>query len=174
MKKALSVVLAGAVAGLVAAHSPAMGGSHEMKKDEDAGLGGKLGILKCQTIPGTRVNLLIHSAVNLNCKFETTYGMEEYKGESGVGLGVDINWKRKETIAYTVLSGTMDYEIGSYGLSGKFVGGKGSATVGAGAGAAVLVGGGERNFTLQPIALEGSTGLGVAGGVGYLFLEAKR
>jgi len=40
-----------------------------------------------------------------------------------------------------------------------------------GVGAAVLVGGGDKSFSLQPLALEGSTGLGLSGGVGYLYIE---
>ena len=38
----------------------------------------------------------------------------------------------------------------------------------------VLVGGGKKNITLQPIALEGGSGLGAAAGAGYLFLEPLR
>jgi hypothetical protein len=69
---------------------------------------------------------------------------------------------------------SQDNTPGAGGLAGKFVGGKGSVTLGYGAGAGVLVGGSDRNLTLQPLALEGSKGLGVAGGVSYLTLEHKR
>ncbi len=134
----------------------------------------KIGVLTCQTIPGTRVNLIIHSTVGLDCTFDTPAGMEKYRGESGIALGLDINWERQEKIAYTVLAGTSGYKIGQYGLAGKFVGAKASATAGIGAGAAVLVGGGKENVTLQPLALEASTGIGVAGGVGYLFLAPAK
>ena len=37
-------------------------------------------------------------------------------------------------------------------------------------GAAALIGGGEKGINLQPLALEGSTGLGLSGGAAYLFL----
>ena len=36
----------------------------------------------------------------------------------------------------------------------------------------MLIGGGKKSFTLQPLSLTGSTGLGVASGLGYLYLEA--
>ncbi|MGH8590163.1 MAG: DUF992 domain-containing protein [Gammaproteobacteria bacterium] len=60
-------------------------------------------------------------------------------------------------------------------LSGaKYTGAKASATAGVGVGANVLIGGGQKSFTLQPLSLTGSTGVGVAGGVGYLYLEPDK
>ncbi len=139
---------------------------------QEAGI--KIGILTCKAIPGTQRTLIIHSSVGLDCTFETPDGSEKYQGESGIALGLDLSWNRKETIHYAVLSGTTAYEIGSHGLAGKFVGGKASATIGVGLGAAALIGGGENNITLQPLAIETSTGLGVSGGIGYLFLVAGK
>lgn len=163
MNKLAVSTLAGALVAAALAVSPASAA--------DSGPGFKLGVITCDTIPGTQVQLLIHSSVSLDCVFETAYGKEHYKGESGVGLGLDLSWNRQKRIAYTVMAATSDYKIGSYGLAGKFVGGQAGATVGVGVGAAALVGGGARNFTLQPIALSTSTGIGVEGGIGYLFLE---
>ncbi len=163
MKKQIVLALAGML--LVALAAPGQASAAE---------GVNIGLLKCRTIPGTTVQLLIHSSVGLNCVFETANGKESYKGESGIGLGIDLSWKRDENITYAVLSASKDYKMGSYSLAGKFVGAKASATVGVGAGVAVLVGGGAKNISLQPLALEGSTGLGVAGGIGYLFIEADR
>ncbi|MDP6708203.1 MAG: DUF992 domain-containing protein [Alphaproteobacteria bacterium] len=133
--------------------------------------GVNVGMLKCKTIPGTATTMIIHSSVGLDCVFETPNGKESYKGESGIGLGLDLSWDRTEYIAYTVLSVSKDYKMGSHSLAGKFVGAKASATVGVGAGAAALIGGGDKNISLQPLALEGSTGWGVSGGASYLFLE---
>ena len=135
--------------------------------------GVNVGVLKCKTIPGSRVQLLVHSSVGLNCVFETPNGKESYKGESGIGVGIDLSWERVEYIAYAVLSASKDYKMGSYSLAGKFIGAKASVTPGVGLGAAILVGGGDKNISLQPLALEVSTGLGVAGGVGYLFIEGN-
>lgn len=163
MKKCFLTVCAALVLAALTASAPAPARAAE---------GVNIGVLKCKTIPGTRVQLLIHSSVGLNCVFQTANGQESYKGESGIGLGVDLSWDRVEYIAYTVLSASKAYEMGSYSLAGSFVGAKASATAGVGAGAAVLIGGGDKNITLQPLALEGSTGVGVAGGAAYLFLKA--
>jgi hypothetical protein len=50
-------------------------------------------------------------------------------------------------------------------LSGTYTGIGAQATAGAGVGANVLVGGTGRAFSLQPVSLEGQTGLNIAGGV---------
>ena len=129
----------------------------------------EIGVLTCNSVDGTRRNLLIHSTVNVTCVFKTPEGQESYTGETGIGLGVDLNWNRSETTHFVVLGGTSDTRLGAHSLAGRYVGGKASATFGVGAGA--LVGGGSKNISLQPLALEGSSGLGVAGGLGYLILK---
>ncbi len=134
----------------------------------------KIGVLSCNSVAGTRRNLLIHSSVDVRCVFKTPEGQETYTGETGIGLGVDLNWNRTETTHFVVLGGTSDARLGAHSLAGTYVGGKASATVGVGVGAGALVGGGAKNISLQPLALEGSSGLGVAGGLGYLILKPGR
>lgn len=60
-------------------------------------------------------------------------------------------------------SASQDTNPGPDALAGRFVGGKGSVTLCLGGGAGVLVGAGEQNPTLQPLMLETSKGLGIAG-----------
>ncbi|MFQ5355075.1 MAG: DUF992 domain-containing protein [Mariprofundaceae bacterium] len=136
--------------------------------------GTKVGVLSCKTVPGSGMNLIIHSTRNVTCEFKSTAGAgsENYKGEMGIGLGIDLNIKQDETIGYTVISA--DFKAGTYQLAGKYAGAKASATLGIGAGAAILLGGSDDSIALQPIALSGSTGLGVAAGIGYLYLEADK
>ncbi len=136
--------------------------------------GVEFGVLSCNSVAGTRRNLLIHSPVDVRCVFKTAEGHETYTGETGIGLGVDLNWNRSETTHFVVLGGTSDARLGAHSLAGTYVGGKASATFGVGAGAGALIGGGAKNISLQPLALEGSSGLGVAGGLGYLILKPGR
>lgn len=134
--------------------------------------GVEAGVLTCKSVQGTRLNLLIHSTVDVRCIFKNSQGKKErYKGETGIGLGVDLNWDRDEKIAFTVLSGGTDIRPGEYSLAGKYAGGKASVTAGVGIGAAALVGGSDDNVALQPLAIEESTGLGIAAGLTYLSLE---
>jgi hypothetical protein len=133
--------------------------------------GAQVGVLTCKALPGG-LNLLIHSTRNVACLFRGIDGMEErYKGETGIALGVDLQWKDEQTIAFTVLGAVSDVRPGAYALAGKYMGGKASAAAGIGLGAAALIGTGQKSFTLQPLAIENVYGLGVAGGLTYLYIE---
>ncbi len=138
--------------------------------------GVKIGILKCHQIKGSRVNLLIHSTTQITCLFTSFNGEKEatYRGETGIGLGIDLNWDKSETINFAVLGISMDIGPDKHPLSGKYIGAKGSVSAGLGMGLQVLVGAGKNQFTLQPLGLETSTGFGVAAGLSYLYLEAAR
>ena len=56
-------------------------------------------------------------------------------------------------------------------LAGDYGGATASATVGAGVGANVLLGGSNKQITLQPVSVEGSVGLNVAAGVAAVTLK---
>ncbi len=138
---------------------------------EEAGF--NAGIVTCKTIPGTTVSLVIHSSTQLNCTFERAEGStENYAGESGIGLGLALSWKKISTMRYTVLTATND-KLGPGALAGKYVGGQASVAWAAGLGAAVLLGGGADNIALQPIAVETIQGMDASAGIGYLFLKAE-
>jgi hypothetical protein len=59
-------------------------------------------------------------------------------------------------------------------LAGHYGGASAEATVGAGVGANVLVGGSSHTVTLQPVSVQGQTGLNVAAGVAGLDLRPAR
>ncbi len=130
----------------------------------------RTGTLAC-TKTGEKVSFLIHSRVPLACTFSNGNGVEEYQGESGIALGLDIQWEQEKELVFVIVAPTSDYRIGSYALEGTYVGAKGSAAIGVGLGANVLIGGGDKSFSLQPVSVEGSTGFGAAAGVGYLTLK---
>jgi len=133
--------------------------------------GTRVGLLTCKTVPGSSLSLVIHSTEDVKCVFKDNIGeTEHYKGETGVGLGFDVSFDRETTMVYTVMAANI--KAGNHQLAGKYFGGGGSATVGAGIGAQALIGGGRKNISLQPVALSGSSGAGVSGGLTYLYLEA--
>lgn len=140
--------------------------------EETAGL--QIGIIKCNVIPGSRVNLLVRSTADVECTWEYAGAVEKYKGETGIALGLDLSFKDNETIAFTVIAASSDVTPGKYALAGKYVGGQADAALGVGVGAKVLVGGGNKNVSLQPLALSGSTGVGASAGVGFLYIEAAK
>ncbi|MGR8947831.1 MAG: DUF992 domain-containing protein [Gammaproteobacteria bacterium] len=132
----------------------------------------EVGILNCTVVPGSRVNLLIRSTADVECTFENNGETENYKGETGIALGLDLSFRSNERMAFTVIAASDDVSPGAKALSGKYVGGQVSAAAGLGLGAKALVGGGARNIGLQPLAIETSTGIGIAGGLGFLYIEA--
>ena len=73
-------------------------------------------------------------------------------------------------MAFTVLA-AVGANASEHALTGKYIGGGASAAIGAGVGAAVLIGGSADQFSLQPIAVSGSTGFGAAAGVTYLYIQ---
>jgi len=131
------------------------------------------GVLSCHVVPGSRVNLLIRSTADVACTFENGGVTEEYEGETGIALGLDLSIRNNEKMVFTVFAATDDVTPGAKALGGKYVGGQVSAAAGLGLGAKALIGGGAKNIGLQPIALESSTGIGIAGGLGFLYIEPK-
>jgi hypothetical protein len=59
-------------------------------------------------------------------------------------------------------------------LAGHYAGASAEATVGAGLGANVLIGGSNRTVALQPVSVQGQTGLNLAIGVAGLELRPAR
>ncbi len=62
-------------------------------------------------------------------------------------------------------------QIGRGELAGNYVGAAASATVGVGVGANALVGGSNNTIALQPLSVQGQTGLSVAAGIAGLELR---
>jgi len=122
---------------------------------EEASPGGfQVGILTCNSTPESQKNLIVASSVELDCELKYNNGeVDYYSGKSGIAAGLDVNWKRSDVLKYAVLAASQDTTPGAGALAGRFVGGKGSVTLGYGGGAGALVGGSDSNLTLQPLAL---------------------
>jgi hypothetical protein len=60
------------------------------------------------------------------------------------------------------------------GLAGDYIGATAEATIAAGLGANALIGGSERGVALQPLSVQGQTGLNIAAGVAELHLDFVR
>ena len=84
-------------------------------------------------------------------------------------FGVDIGYTQGGVLVWAVFAPTANLSPGA--LNGNYVGATGSATVGVGAGANVLVGGSNSTISLQPVSVEGNTGLNVAAGIGSISLR---
>lgn len=135
--------------------------------------GTKLGKLECKTVQGSGINLLLHSTADVTCTFTSTAGEKEhYKGETGIGLGIDLSYKKQSDFVFAVMAA--DFKKGEYKFAGKYYGAGGDATIGRGVGAGVLIGGSKKSVSLEPIGLSATKGAGVSGGLTYLYLEPDR
>jgi len=167
MRKRIIMIVLGMVA------FAAMPAQQLLAAPAETSAGGKIGQLKCHTIPGTGTNLILHSTVDVKCTFTSTAGeTEHYKGETGIGLGIDLHVKREAEFVYIVTAA--DFRKGTYKMAGKYGGAGASLTLGRGGGGGALIGGGDGSVSLQPLGVTATKGWGVQGGLTYLFLEADR
>lgn len=129
--------------------------------------GVKVGMLTCHVEGG--VGFIIGSSKDVECVFKGTGGRREsYSGSIGK-LGVDIGITADTVIAWAVFA---PGKINRGALKGSYTGATAEATVIAGLGANVLVGGFRRTINLQPVSLQAQTGLNVAAGIASLHLNA--
>ena len=128
--------------------------------------GANAGTLSCNVSGG--IGFVFGSSKELDCLFVRPDGV----GERYVGTinkyGVDLGFTKEAQMVWLVFA---PGNIGPGALAGNYVGGTASATVGVGAGANVLLGGGSGQVTLQPVSVEGSVGLNVAVGIGEITLR---
>jgi len=128
--------------------------------------GVKVGTLTCNVASGW--GFVFGSSRNLNCTFAGMGPPEFYTGAISK-FGVDIGYTAGGVMIWTVVAPTGQLAPGS--LSGNYAGGTASATVGVGVGANALIGGSGNSIALQPLSLEGNTGLNVAAGIGAISLS---
>ena len=132
-----------------------------------------VGILACRILPYSGINLLIHSVRQIRCEFTPRDGgpVERYKGETGIGFGIDVNVGKHTSIRYSVLAHR--FRPGTHQLAGKYSGWGGHVTFGLSVGNTVPIAKRDGSISLQPIGGKRSGG-GVAAGFTYLYLEADK
>ena len=131
----------------------------------------RLGTLTCTVAGG--VGLIIGSSTAVGCTVKRKRGKSEHCEGSIGKLGVDVGVTRKSYLSWLVVN-VKPTSVGAGALAGTYVGASAGASVGVGLGANALIGGDARNFGLQPLSGETSTGLNVAAGVSRLTLQSAR
>ena len=132
--------------------------------------GVKVGVLSCNVASGW--GFVFGSSKGLRCTFAPSPGNIEHYAGRITKFGVDIGYTAGAVIVWAVFAPSASLAPGA--LSGNYGGATGSATVGVGAGANVLVGGSNRSISLQPVSIEGNTGLNVAAGIAAIDLHLAR
>ena len=129
--------------------------------------GVRVGTLTCHVASGW--GFVFGSSKSLRRTFAPAPGRAECYAGTINKFGVDIGYTQGGVLVWAVFAPTGNLAPGT--LNGNYVGATGSATVGVGAGANVLVGGSNSTISLQPVSVEGNTGLNVAAGIGSISLR---
>lgn len=130
----------------------------------------KVGVLACRVAPG--FGMVVGSSKAISCNFTPTgRKAERYTGRI-TRIGLDVGFTHGGTIVWAVFAPTSGYH--SHALAGHYAGASAQASLVAGLGANVLVGGSEKSFALQPFSVSGQMGLNLAVGVAGLELRAAR
>jgi hypothetical protein len=130
-----------------------------------------LGSLEC-TVEGG-IGLLITSNKQMTCTFTETNGASENYTGSIRKLGLDVGVTGESYIKWVVVT-PAGSEIGEHALAGSYAGVSTGVTLGIGLGANALIGGKAENIGLQPVSVEGQTGVNIALALTSLTLEAAR
>ena len=125
------------------------------------------GTLQCR---GSTTSFIVGSVTELNCTFTPAAGgpAESYMARMK-RAGLDIGVNQQVAIAWGVFAPS---NLRKGELAGTYGGGAASATVGVGVGANALWGGSNNTVSLQPVSVQGQTGLSAAAGVASLQLIA--
>jgi Protein of unknown function (DUF992) len=148
-----------AVAALVALSAPALAQNPV-----------KVGTLSCDISAG--IGLIIGSRKEVQCLFTPSEpGPREVYVGSISKFGLDVGATAGGQMVWAVYAPTAGRVAA---LAGNYGGASAEATVGAGLGANVLVGGSNRTVALQPVSVQGQAGLNLAVGVAGLELRPAR
>ncbi|MCO6180430.1 DUF992 domain-containing protein [Ciceribacter sp. RN22] len=129
-------------------------------RESGASGGVRIGYLDC-TIGGG-VGYGLGSAKDVECAFTSAIGSEPLDRYVGVvrKMGIDVGFTTRSRLVWAVFAPTAGYHLGS--LGGLYQGATAEATLGAGVGANILVGGTSGSIHLQTISLTGQLGLNLA------------
>lgn len=131
----------------------------------------KVGALDCDISGG--IGVIIASKKSVQCVF--TPAQVDQPREIYVGnitkFGLDLGATSGGRMLWDVVAPT---SRARGALAGRYAGASADASVGVGGGANVLIGGSNRTVTLQPLSVQGQTGLNLAVGVAELELQPVR
>ena len=127
------------------------------------------GVLECRAGPST--TFIVGSVRDFDCLFTPTAGPLERYGATIQRLGVDLGWSTSTVLLWSVFAPAE--VVGPGALAGVYGGVSAGAAVGVGLGANALAGGLNNSFALQPLSVEGQTGLNAFAGVSSLELRQR-
>jgi hypothetical protein len=130
----------------------------------------QVGVLECRG--GASIGFIVGSVTHLGCVLRVD-GMPEDRYVATISkVGLDLGITQESALAWGVYAPVA--RLGPGDLSGDYAGAQGSATLGVGVGGNVLVGGSDNSIALQPLSVQGQTGVSIAAGLASLELRPGR
>ena len=129
---------------------------------------GEIGLLTCKSPQTT--GYILWSSTAYDCWFHSSVGggTQHYSGVIN-RAGAELGWSGNIGLAWLVIAASD--KVGPGTLAGGYGGVSAGAAVGIGVRANALVGGLPNSITLQPVSIEGETGLNARATVTSLWLE---
>jgi hypothetical protein len=127
----------------------------------------RVGTLTCNISPG--VGMIVAGQRQLSCIYASARGRarEAYQGTVST-LGLDIGATSGGQLTWAVFAPTT---LRRAALAGTYTGATAGGTVGAGAGANLLVGGSDRTVIMQPVSVQAQRGVNITAGVSSMELR---
>src|SRR3954452_1987385 len=127
----------------------------------------RAGILECQG--GQNIGFVVGSVTSLECVFQSEGRRPEPYLATVRRIGLDLGITEQTKFSWAV--NAPNSRLGRGELAGSYGGVGANASVGIGGGGNFLVGGPANSYALQPLSVQGQTGLNVAAGVAGLELQ---
>jgi hypothetical protein len=126
-----------------------------------------IGVLECEG--GQNVGFVVGSVTSLECVFQGEGRRPEAYVATIHRFGLDLGFTQQTRFSWAAYGPTN--RIGRSGLTGRYGGVGANASVGVGFGGNFLLGGAANSYVLQPLSVQGQTGLNVAAGVADIELQ---
>lgn len=127
----------------------------------------QVGVLQCRG--GQNVGFVVGSVTSLDCVFQGEGRRPQGYVATVKRFGVDLGFTQQTQFSWAAYGPTD--RIGRGGLSGNYGGVGANASVGVGFGGNFLLGGPSNAYALQPVSVQGQTGLNVAAGIADIELR---
>ena len=133
------------------------------------GITTKTGLLTCNVARG--FGWIVGSSRTVQCEYHSSSGTTERYSGTISRIGIDIGYLAPIAMAWAVVAPSTVPSFGA--LQGNYFGGTAEASVGVGGGVHVLFGGFQKSIALQPVSIEGDTGLYVGVGIAAMNLQME-
>jgi hypothetical protein len=127
----------------------------------------RAGVLECRG--GQNVGYVVGSVTSLQCIFQSEGRRPEPYIATVRRYGVDVGFTQQTRFTWAV--NAPNRRIGYGELAGSYGGVGANASVGVGFGGNFLVGGPANAYALQPVSVQGQTGLNVTAGIADIQLQ---